>query len=239
MLLTEPEQVAEAAARLEGCAPEEILAWAIDVYQPGIAVSCSFGGPSGLVLAHMVACIDRRVPILFIDTGFLFPETYALKDRFCEKYGLRIVHVRPHLSPEDQAALYGPELWERGPDRCCYVRKVVPMEAALEPLNAWVTGLRRDQSPTRSAIGVLESHRLRERLIVKVNPLAAWTRADVWSYLLAHDIPYNPLLDRGFRSLGCRQCTSPTAPADEPRSGRWPGRPKVECGLHTFTERIC
>lgn len=238
MLLTGPAQVAQASAQLADQQPEEILAWAIDAYRPRIAVSCSFGGASGLVLAHMLAGIDRSVPVLFIDTGFLFPETHALKEIFATRFALNIVHVKPRLSPEEQAALCGPALWEHDPDRCCQVRKVAPMDEALTTLDAWVTGLRRDQSPTRVSLDVLEVHQLHHRSIVKVNPLATWTKAQVWSYLTEHGVPYNPLLDRGYESLGCIQCTSPTAPDEAERSGRWPGHAKVECGLHTFTERM-
>jgi phosphoadenosine phosphosulfate reductase len=218
--------------------PVQLLTWAAQRFPGRVALTCSFGGPGGLVLAHMIYEHRLGIPLLFIDTGFLFAETYALRETFARRYGSTILTVTPQLSPGEQTDLVGARLWERDPDACCRLRKVEPMQRALAQLNAWVCALRRDQSPTRNSIQVVEDHRTADgRHICKVNPLACWTRTQVWEYLMRHDVPYNPLCDQGFESIGCMQCTRPISPGTQMRSGRWPGSNKIECGLHTFTDR--
>lgn len=223
-----PEAVKVQAQRLAGASPEAVLQWAIETFPGRVGLTCSFSGP-GVVLAHMIARLDRRVPVIFLDTGFHFPETYAFKDQFVKQYNLNLVELRPSSDP-------GP-LYETDPDRCCFIRKVEPMQRALAGLDAWITALRRDQSETRSQVDLLEYHEADGRPLVKVLPLAHWTRKEVWSYILGNGIPYHPLLDQGYSSIGCWPCTQPTLPGGDERSGRWAGRGKTECGLHTFTQR--
>ena len=213
---------------------EEILAETIEHFGNKAALTCSFGGPGGMVLLHMASRITPKIPVLFLDTGFLFPETLRLRDEVAERYGLELIIYRPALSPAEQAERYGDRLWERDPDACCRLRKVEVMARAAREreLEAWISALRRDQGASRRAIGTATYQEIAPgHWLTKVFPLAAWTRRDVWSYIVRHRIPYNPLLDRGYSSLGCIQCTVPHAGSDE-RAGRWPGQNKVECGLH-------
>jgi phosphoadenosine phosphosulfate reductase len=216
------------ATALRGERPEAILAWAAQTFPGRVALSLSFGGP-GVALAHMLSTIDRSVPVLFIDTGMLFSETLAFKDAFAEQYGLTVRTLRPDHDP-------GP-LYETDTDGCCAIRRVEPMQRALIDYDAWVSGLRRDQSASRGAIEAVELHESEGRSVAKVYPLAYWSRADVWRYLTDNKIPYHPLLDQGYTSIGCWPCTRPNADPTNERAGRWAGLGKTECGLHTFTTR--
>lgn len=224
----------------EGALKDEavnLLNWANDKHSPGVALTCSFGGIGGIVLAHIVSSERLPFTILFMDTDFLFPDTYELKQHLQDEWSLNIRTVKPNLSPEEQKAKYGEALWNDNPDLCCALRKVDPMANALRDYNCWITGIRRDQGKSRASVNIVEEHILPGgRSITKLNPLAAWTKKDVWRYVERHNIRYNPLLDAGYGSLGCIQCTSLSAGHDE-RAGRWIGKEKSECGLHTFTER--
>lgn len=219
-------EVRERAAELRGKSPERILAWALDTFPGRSALTVSFGG-GGLVLAHMLSRIDKRVPVLFLDTGFHFPETLTFKDQFVARYGLNLVELRPATDP-------GP-LYQTDPDRCCHIRKVEPLERALVDFDSWISAVRSDQTQTRSAIDVLEYHLLADRPMVKVFPLAGWTRDQVNGYLREQAVPYHPLMDQGFTSIGCWPCTRATRPGEPERAGRWSGMGKTECGIHTFT----
>ncbi|TAK64990.1 MAG: phosphoadenylyl-sulfate reductase [Dehalococcoidia bacterium] len=231
--LAEAETAAEmnaAARELEAATPQEILAWAAQRYQPGLALACSFGGPSGMVLLDMVMAIDRSVEVFYLDTDFLFPETYKLRDVAAARYGFEPVGYMSLLTREQQAQRHGDELWARDPDACCAIRKVEPNRRALAGKTAWISGIRRDQTKHRATTPIVEWD---ERFgLVKVNPLATWSEAQVWKYIVENGVPYNELHDRGYPSIGCTYCTNPVRPGDDPRSGRWQGREKVECGLH-------
>jgi phosphoadenosine phosphosulfate reductase len=170
------------------------------------------------------------VDVFTLDTGLLFPETYALWRRLEERYAMRIRAVRPALDLGAQAARHGEALWERQPGRCCHIRKVLPLAAALRGHEAWISAIRADQTPDRASARVVESD---PRFgLVKVNPLLAWSSEDVWGYLRGHDVPTNPLHERGYPSIGCGPCTSPVRAGEDPRAGRWRGRSQTECGLH-------
>ncbi len=223
-----PAEVRERAAALRGAHPEAIVAWTLEAFPRRTALTVSFGG-GGVVLAHIVSRLDRSVPVLFLDTGFHFPETLAFKERFAAQYGLNLVELRPLTDP-------GP-LYRTDPDRCCWIRKIEPLERALAGFDAWISALRRDQSDTRSSIELIEHHEVDGRPVVKVFPLADWSRGDVWRYIRENGIPYHPLLDQGYTSIGCWPCTRPTAPGEPERAGRWSGTGKTECGIHTFTTR--
>ncbi|HKV42081.1 MAG TPA: phosphoadenylyl-sulfate reductase, partial [Blastocatellia bacterium] len=168
--------------------------------------------------------------IFFLDTGFLFPETYDLRRRIEARYGIEIRAVSTALTPEAQAKLYGPQLWASNPDLCCKLRKTEPLKVALAGAAAWATGIRRDQTPERAAAGVVEWDSRWD--LVKINPLATWTRREVWRYVIRNDVPYNPLQDQGYKSIGCTHCTLATGEGDDERAGRWAGHQKRECGLH-------
>ena len=206
--------------------PEAIVAWTLATFPGKTALTVSFGG-GGVVLAHIVSRLDRSVPVLFLDTGFHFPETLAFKERFAGHYGLNVVDLHPATDP-------GP-LYQTDPDRCCHIRKVEPLERVIGNYDAWISGVRQDQSAGRVATAVVEHHEIAGRAITKVFPLARWSRADVTNYIKEHDVLYHPLLDQGYTSIGCWPCTRPTAPGEAERAGRWSGTAKTECGLHTFS----
>jgi phosphoadenosine phosphosulfate reductase len=201
-----------------------LLEWALRAFASRIAVTVSFGG-SGIVLAHMLSEIDRSVPVLFIDTGYLFPETLAFRDEFAARFGLTVVTLVPATDP-------GP-LFLEDQDRCCHIRKVEPMELALLDYDAWVSALRRSQSVTRADVRRLEVVQSNGRSILKVHPLFDWSRDDVERYVAQHDLPMHPLTAQGYTSIGCWPCTSPVTPGEPERTGRWRGSPKTECGLHS------
>jgi len=187
-------------------------------------------------MMHLAKLSDLKFPVFTLDTGLLFPETVSLKTRLEDYFGYKIESLQPDLTVEQQAVANGPELWKRDPDLCCTMRKVLPLQSKLSELDCWITGLRRDQSNTRAEIGIVESYQLDAatgRDIVKLNPMANWERDAVWKYIREHGIPYNPLHDQGYRSIGCAPCTSKTANGDNERGGRWIGFNKVECGIHT------
>jgi len=165
-----------------------------------------------------------------VDTEFLFPETYNLMDKIERQYGIEIERVYSLLSPEDQERAHDPALWSRDPDQCCNLRKVEPLKRKLSQLQAWITSIRRDQTADRASAGKIEWDVKFD--LVKINPLADWTSAQIWTYIRQHDLAYNPLHDRSYPSIGCTHCTRAVAPGEDPRAGRWPGLSKTECGLH-------
>jgi phosphoadenosine phosphosulfate reductase len=220
----------------QGKSTPEVLSWAWERFGRRAAIGTSFQG-AGLVMMHLAKTNQLSFPVFTLDTGLLFPEAVALKKRLEDFFGFEIEALRPDLSVEQQAAAYGDELWKRDPDLCCTVRKVLPLQSKLAELDCWITGLRREQSETRAGIGVIEIYTLEEatgREIVKLNPMANWSRQAVWDYIREHRIPYNPLHDQGYRSIGCRPCTRQSGAGDDERAGRWLGFQKVECGIHTF-----
>ncbi len=222
--------VAEQLTRLTD--PLDVLRAVTDQFGDRIAIASSLG-PQTLVVIDMLAGLGRPVPVFFLDTGLLFPETYELRERIQARYDLQIRSVRPRESVRAQAATHGDALWDRDPDACCKLRKVEPLRGALSELDAWITGVRRDQSTSRGSTSLVEWDHAYG--LVKVNPLADWNRARVFAYLAAQDVPYNPLLEQGYRSIGCAPCTHPVSadadPNDE-RAGRWAGTAKTECGMH-------
>ena len=219
------------ARALEGRPPLEVLRWAVDRF-PRITFATGFG-VEGCVLIDLIGRHALPIDVFTLDTGLLFPETYELWHRLQERYGIAIRGVRPERTVEEQQARYGARLWEINPDRCCELRKLIPLRRALAGFDAWITAIRREQTPQRGKAQLVERD-LRFGL-VKVNPLVAWTGEDVWAHVRAHSVPYNALHDRGYASIGCVPCTSPTLPGEDSRAGRWRGRSKTECGLHADT----
>jgi phosphoadenosine phosphosulfate reductase len=223
------ERAARLTAKFAGMDTRALLRILIENVFPGrIALVSSFGADSALLL-HMVSEIDKATPVLFIDTGVLFAETHAHRAGLITRLGLtNIITVAP--SPAVLAA-EDPEnfLWSSDPDRCCEIRKVVPLAEALGAYDAWISGRKQFQAHTRRGLALFEAEGER----IKVNPLADWTPAKVASYLKAHSLPVHPLVSKGYPSIGCIPCTSPVKPGEDARAGRWRGRGKVECGLHT------
>lgn len=202
--------------------PEELLSWAWHEYAPRIALSSSFQTQS-LPLLHMVSRTTPEMPVLFIDTGFHFPETLVFRDRLTAEWGLNVRIVRP------AADEFRPGLFGQDPDACCLVHKVEPLRRAMQGLLAWISGIRRDQTGDRATGEAVE----KVGDLVRVHPLLEWTSQDVWKYINAHDLPTHPLLAKGYLSIGCSPCTRPVHDGEDERAGRWAGQAKMECGLHT------
>ena len=220
--------VEQLADEFETRSSQDLLAWAVDRFEGRIMLTCSWQMQSSVLIA-MLHEIGANIRVVELDTGLLFPETYETRERLVAKYDLELERIDPRETVEEQAESEGPDLWRRDPDRCCALRKVEPLERALVGMDAWITGIRRAQSVTRRDAKVLE---LDPRGVVKVQPLAGWTDEDVKGYLFAHDVPYNPLHDRGFPSIGCTPCTRAIRPGEDSRAGRWADAEKTECGLH-------
>ena len=227
-----PGDIVTVAADLEHASAVEILRWAVASI-PRFAVSSSFGADSA-VLLHLLAHVDRDVPVLFIDTGFHFPETLAYRRDLTSRLGLTDVRdLRPRDSVVQQARELGGGLYLRDPDLCCALRKVQPLDAALAEFDGWATGVRRSQTRSRVGTSVVGMVDKGGRAMLKVAPLARWTPAHIESYLDEHDLPRHPLGELGiFPSIGCAPCTRPVRPGGDPRSGRWAGTQKTECGIH-------
>ena len=225
----EADVLAQWNERFKAATPQTLLAWASEQWGENMALTCSFGGAAGMVLLDMVAEVAPRTPVLYIDTGLLFDETYRLIEQVRKRYRVELTAVHPARTPDQQARDEGESLWLHNPDRCCGLRKVQPLGEALQPFAAWITGVRRSNSDTRANTNVIEWSAKYQ--LVKLNPLALWSEQDVWRYIYAQQVPYNPLLDQGYRSIGCYTCTSLPI-SDVARSGRWSGFNKTECGLH-------
>lgn len=214
----------------------EVLEWAWTRFGARAAIGTSFQG-AGLVMIDIARRLGLNFPVFTLDTGLLFPETLALKQRLEAHFGITIESLQPDLTLEEQADINGPELWKTNPDLCCTIRKVMPLRDRLCDLDCWITGLRRQQSESRAAIGIIELYQFDQsasRDIVKLNPMANWSRQSVWDHIKSYKIPYNPLHDQGYRSIGCSVCTHRTSSNENERAGRWTGFNKVECGIHTF-----
>jgi len=231
-----PPEVHDLAVQFETAEVEDILAWAWDRFGPRAAIGTSYQG-AGLVMIHKAVQAGLPLPVFTLDTQLLFPETIELKRRLESFFEIHIESIHPEQTPAEQEAEYGPELWNRSPDLCCTMRKVMPLQKKLDQLAVWITGLRRQQSDTRQRTQIIELYHfdvLRDHYILKLNPMANWTREAVWEYIAANKIPYNPLHDRGYRSIGCWPCTRAVGQEANERAGRWTGFDKSECGIHTF-----
>jgi len=220
----------------EGKRPQEILAWAAKQFAPKLAMTSSFGPESGTLL-HMVAQIDPSTPVLFLDTGYHFPETLEYKDRLVKMFGLtNIVELR--ADPERKAPFVAENEgvpFERNPDMCCHINKVEPIQGVIKGYDAWMSGIRRHQTDFRKSIHIIEEY---EGDLYKISPLANFTSRDSWWYMKEKGIPQHPLSEKGYLSIGCWPCTRPVQAGDDERSGRWAGKTKKECGIHTFLSEI-
>jgi phosphoadenosine phosphosulfate reductase len=212
----------------EAMTAEDVLQWAYGEYGRKLVLTCSWQKQSS-VLVHMVSELGIDVDVVELDTHLFFRESYETRERLVERYGLKL--IRPDIiTVAEQHRREGANLWERDPDRCCHIRKVEPLLTALEPYDAWVSGIRRDQSPSRAGTPKVQWS---ERYGVwKVHPLADWDEKRVWAYIAINDIPSNPLHEAGYRSIGCMPCTRPIREDEEERAGRWAGSDKLECGIH-------
>lgn len=220
--------VTKAAEEFENQSPEAVLKLAVDTF-PRLTLACSFGAED-VVLVDMLQKINPNVDIFYLDTNVHFAETYETRDRLEQHYGTKFVQVLPKLTLDEQAEKFGDELWKSDANQCCNIRKVDPLTDILKNYDAWITGIRRDQAPTRANAKKVE-YDVKFGLI-KFNPLASWTSEDVWNYIRENNIIYNPLHDRNYPSIGCTHCTRPVAEGEDPRAGRWATIEKTECGLH-------
>lgn len=224
--------IAEISAELEQFEAQDIITAAIRVFGRDAAVSTAFGA-GGLCVMDMAQHADPQVRTFYIDTGFGFDETEALARRWTNERRLNLLRVLPVLTPEQQAAEHGDELWRSDPDKCCEMRKVEPNNRVLQGVKLWIAALRRDESASRKKTPMLQEVVLPSgHKLLKLCPVAKWTKKEVWGYILEHDLPYNELHDRGYPSIGCTHCTRPVREGGDEREGRWAGTGKLECGLH-------
>jgi phosphoadenosine phosphosulfate reductase len=226
-------QIMETNVRFETARPPEIIRWALeDSGLERIAIASAFQA-EGTAIIHMAVQIRPDVPVLFLETGFHFAETLAFKQRLTEELGLNLVDLTGDETVESQAQKYGDRLYERNPKLCCELNKVLPLNRAFEDLDGWITGMRRDSAWTRKNTPILSFTELDSgKRLLKVNPIANWTRREAWSYLREHGIPRNPLYDLGYASIGCAPCTRMVFQGENERAGRWSGLLKTECGIH-------
>lgn len=224
------EELARASRALESASPAEIIRWAVDRFGAGLTMATAFG-PEGCLIIHWLATIAPRTHVFNLDTGYQFPETLELRDRIVRRYGIDVVLERPETTVPEYERLHGGPLYRVDPDRCCGDRKIAIVRRVLTRFDAWMTAIRRDQSPDRADAPIVGwDHKFG---LVKVSPLANWTKSQVWKAIVDEDVPYNPLHDRGFVSIGCQPCTRAVVQGEDERAGRWSGSAKTECGLHT------
>ena len=226
-----PEEWTEVNARLMQSTPQVILEWAVARFQSGLTMATAFGA-EGCLLIHLLAEIDAKVRVFNLDTGYQFAETLALREQIRERYGMEIELIRPDTTTAEYEDQHGGPMYVAHPDQCCYDRKIVPLRRALVGYDAWITAIRADQSKDRASASVVGVDR--KFGLLKVNPLLNWTRRDVWAFIATHKVPYNPLYDQGYSSIGCWPCTRAVVNGDDERAGRWAGHAKTECGLHSL-----
>ncbi|MFM8272616.1 MAG: phosphoadenylyl-sulfate reductase [Gemmata sp.] len=226
-----PEEIAEASERLLTATPQEVLRWATERFYPRLMMATAFGA-EGCCLIHMLADIQPATRLINLETGYQFPETLELRERIKQRYGIEVEYVYPDTTVAEYEAENGGPLHVIRPDQCCLDRKIIPLRSAVEriaPL-AWISAIRKDQTADRGRAAVIEWDP--KFGLTKVNPLLNWTKRDVWGFVHKHDVPYNPLHDRDYPSIGCWPCTRPVAAGEDDRAGRWAGKVKKECGLH-------
>lgn len=223
-------ELAEYSRQLEGQSPQEIVAWAVKKYFPKLTMATAFG-PEGCVIIHMLSEIEPRTHVFNLDTGYQFKETLELRDRIAKRYGIEVELKQPATTVAEYERANGGPLYKIDPNQCCFDRKVTVLRAAAVGWSAWMSGIRRDQSADRANAPIVGWDR--KFGLVKISPLANWTKKDVWKLITDKDVPYNPLHDSGYTSIGCWPCTRAVMFGEDERAGRWSGTAKTECGLHT------
>jgi phosphoadenosine phosphosulfate reductase len=225
------EEIGEASETLAGATPQAILRWAVQRFYPKLTMATAFGA-EGCCIIHMLAEIEPRVRIFNLETGYQFAETLELRERIKERYGIEVEYIYPEQTVKEYEEEHGGPLYGLRPDQCCHDRKILPLRQAIVGYEAWISAIRRDQTEHRARASVVQPDP--KFGLVKVNPLLNWTRTDVWNFILKNDIPYNPLHDHGYPSIGCWPCTAAVGNGADERSGRWAGTAKKECGLHVI-----
>lgn len=226
------EALQEANRQFQGAHPSQIITWAVKNFPGSVAISSSFGAESACLL-HMATRVQPDIPVLFVNTGFLFPQTLGFKEMLKQSLGLHVVEFTPKVPHAEWEATRG-KLYETDPDGCCAVNKVEPIARAIEGLSCWMSGVRRDQTAYRAGMSYVER---KKDGVYKVSPLAAWSTRQVHEYITEHKLPYHPLWEKGYTSIGCEPCTMVPGDPNDPRSGRWKGQNKKECGIHTFQDQ--
>lgn len=235
-LTATPELLADLASQsleLEDASPQDILRWTVERFAPRFTMATAFG-PEGMVLIHMLAEIAPDTPLFNLDTGYQFRETLELREEVKRRYGIEVELKRPELTVQQYEALHGGPLYKTQPDQCCFDRKIKVLHESVKGMQAWASAIRRDQSPDRAKAPIAGWDK--KFGLVKVSPLANWTKTQVWKMITDHDIPYNPLHDKGYTSIGCWPCTRAVLFGEDERAGRWSGFAKTECGLHSLDE---
>ena len=224
------EELERESASLEKATPKEILRWAVDRFAPKFTMATAFG-PEGMTIIHMLAEVAPETPIFNLDTGYQFKETLELRERVKEKYGIEVEYKLPELTVAEYEAANGGPVYKSNPNQCCFDRKLKVLHESAKGHHAWASAIRRDQSPDRATAPIVGWDRKFQ--LVKISPLANWTKKHVWSMITSENIPYNPLHDQGYPSVGCFPCTRAVLPGEDERAGRWSGFKKTECGLHS------
>ncbi len=228
------EKIDAASAALDAKPAEEILRWAVDEFYPKLTMATAFGAEGNCII-HMLAAIEPRVRIFNLETGYQFKETLELRERIKDRYGIEVEYVRADTTVVEYERFHGQPIYNQNPNQCCFDRKVMPLRRAVVGYNAWISAIRKDQTAHRGQANVVQWDP--KFSLVKINPLLSWTKKDVWNFILKHDIPYNPLHDQGYPSIGCWPCTEPVDDGQDERAGRWKGSAKKECGLHVIEEQ--
>jgi phosphoadenosine phosphosulfate reductase len=230
------EQIAEANRELSAASPQDVLRWAARHFHPRLLMATAFGA-EGCCILHMLAEIEPATTVINLETGYQFPQTLDLRERIKDRYGIEVEYIRPEQTVAEYEAEHGGPLHVHRPDQCCHDRKILPLRRAVERIRpqAWVSAIRKDQTADRAVAGVVQWDPKFQ--LVKVNPLLNWTKKEVWKFILANDVPYNPLHDRDYPSIGCWPCTRAVGPGEDDRAGRWAGKVKKECGLHVIEHR--
>jgi len=226
------EELSKLSDEFERSSPEQVLQWAIERYGSGLTMATAFG-VEGCVLLAMLSQLPggKNVHVFNLETGYQFPETLALREAIRDRYGIEVEYVRARETVAEMEARFGGPIYGSDPDECCRIRKVEPLKEALAGRTAWISAIRRDQTPDRARSGIVEWDS--KFNLVKISPLANWTKGDVWAYVKINEVPYNPLHERGYPSIGCWPCTRAVEAGDGDRAGRWANFAKLECGLHT------
>lgn len=227
------EELKSISTRFEQASPEEILEWAVCTYYPKLTMATAFGA-EGCVLMAMLAQIapnGKNVSIFNLETGYQFKETLETRERIHERYGIEVEYVQAAESVESMENRFGGPIYYSNPDECCRIRKVIPLREKAADYSAWISAIRRDQTAARANAGIVEWDK--KFGLVKINPLANWSKRDIWAYITINEVPYNPLHDQGYPSIGCWPCTHKVTVGDDDRAGRWKDIAKLECGLHT------
>jgi phosphoadenosine phosphosulfate reductase len=228
-----PEWLAEQSERLEAASPREIVAWAVENFFPQLTMATAFG-PEGCAIIHWLAEVEPRTPVFNLDTGYQFKETLELRDRIAQRYGIVVELKQPELTVAEYEAQHGGPVYKTNPDQCCFDRKITVLKQAAVGMKAWMSGIRRDQSTDRAKAAIVGWDK--KFGLVKISPLANWTKQQVWKLIVEEKVPYNPLHDQGYTSIGCWPCTRSVMFGEDERAGRWSGTAKTECGLHTLGE---